>query len=358
MVAVAGKVVVVTGGRRGLGAALVDEVLARGARKVYSTARAAYTDDRKQVVTHELQVRSPDSVAALAQIATDAEIVFNNAGVLVPESLLTGSFEHVTETFDVNVFGPLRVTRAFAPILAANGGGAVVNLHSVLSWLGGAGAYGASKAAMWSVTNSLRAELERQNTQVVGVHTGFIDTDMVSAIPVPKMTPPEVAQRIVAGLEDGAVEVLTDDITINVKAALSGPVERLTFALAHCPRQPRSTALSCHYGRVITPPGSSARRKNTSSHRGSPITTSASGCPGSTWLRSSTRRGPRISMSAGNRPRSGFASSSTTSPGKAPIRKAENRSPAGSSAYCIPTWESMRDCTGSSTPTRPARTSG
>ena len=111
MVAVAGKVVVVTGGRRGLGAALVDEVLARGARKVYSTARAAYTDDRKEVVTHELEVRSPDSVAALAEIATDAEIVFNNAGVLLPESLLTGSFEHVTETFDVNVFGPLRVTR-------------------------------------------------------------------------------------------------------------------------------------------------------------------------------------------------------------------------------------------------------
>ena len=131
------------------------------------------------------------------------------------------------------MFGPLRVTRAFAPILAAKGGGAVVNMHSVLSWLGGAGAYGASKAAMWSVTNSLRAELERQNTQVVGVHAGFIDTDMVSAIPVSKMTPAEVAQRIVAGLEDGAVEVLTDDITINVKAALSGPVERLTFALAH-----------------------------------------------------------------------------------------------------------------------------
>ena len=156
MVAVAGKVVVVTGGRRGLGAALVDEVLARGARKVYSTARAAYTDDRTEVVTQELQVRSPESVAALAKIAADAEIVFNNAGVLLAESLLTGSFEHVTETFDVNVFGPLGVTRALPPILAANGGGAVVNMYSVLFWLGGVGAYGASKVAMSSVTNSLR----------------------------------------------------------------------------------------------------------------------------------------------------------------------------------------------------------
>lgn len=233
MVEVAGKVVVVTGGRRGLGAALVDELLARGARKVYSTARAAYTDDREEVVTHELEVRSADSVAGLAKIATDAEIVFNNAGVLLPESLLTGTFEHVTDTFDVNVFGPLRVTRAFAPILAANGGGAIVNVHSVFSWLGGAGAYGASKAAIWSVTNSLRTELERQNTQVVGVHAGFIDTDMVSAMPIPKMTPTDVAKRIVDGLEEGAVEVLTDDITINAKAAVSGPVERLTFALAH-----------------------------------------------------------------------------------------------------------------------------
>lgn len=233
MVAVADRVVVVTGGRRGLGAALVDEVLARGARKVYSTARSAFTDDRPQVVTHQLEVGSAESVAALAAIAGDAEIVFNNAGVLIPDSLLAGDFDHFTETFDTNVFGPLRVTRAFAPILADNGGGAVVNVHSVLSWLAGSGAYGASKAAIWSVTNSLRVELASQHTQVVGVHAGFIDTDMVSEIPLPKTTPAEIARRIVDGLEAGALEVLTDEATVNVKAALSGPVENLAFALAH-----------------------------------------------------------------------------------------------------------------------------
>lgn len=233
MVAVAGKVVVVTGGRRGLGAALVDEVLARGARKVYSTARSAFDDDRPQVVTHELEVRSADSVAEFARAASDADIVINNAGILLPDSLLTGNFDHITETFDINVFGPLRVTRAFAPILAANGGGAVVNVHSVLSWLAGSGAYGASKAAIWSVTNSLRLELASQKTQVVGVHAGFIDTDMVADIPTEKTTPAEVARRIVDGLESGAVEVLTDDVTVNVKAALSGPVENLAFSLAH-----------------------------------------------------------------------------------------------------------------------------
>ncbi|MFF8429001.1 SDR family oxidoreductase [Streptomyces sp. NPDC016566] len=232
MVAVADKVVMVTGGRRGLGAALVDELLARGARKVYSTARSAYVDERPEVVTAELEVRSAASVAALAEVAADVDIVFNNAGILLPAPLLTGDFEDVTMTFDVNVFGLLRVARAFAPILAANGGGALVNMHSVLSWLAGSGAYGASKAAAWSVTNSLRFELASQNTQVVGVHAGFIDTEMVSAIDLPKVTPAEVAGRIVDGLEAAATEVLTDDVTIAAKAALSGPVERLTFPTA------------------------------------------------------------------------------------------------------------------------------
>ncbi|MEV5747125.1 SDR family oxidoreductase [Actinoallomurus sp. NPDC052308] len=232
MVAVAGRVAVVTGGRRGLGAALVDELLARGARKVYSTARSAYIDDRPEVVTAELEVRSAASVTALAEVAADVEIVFNNAGILLPDPLLTGDFERVTATFDVNVFGPLRVARAFAPILAANRGGALVNIHSVLSWLAGSGAYGASKAAAWSVTNSLRLELARQNTQVVGVHAGFIDTEMVSAIELPKATPAEVAARILHGLEAEATEVLADDVTVTAKAALSGPVEHLTFSAA------------------------------------------------------------------------------------------------------------------------------
>ncbi|MGW1887948.1 SDR family oxidoreductase [Streptomyces sp. NPDC001970] len=232
MVAVADRVVMVTGGRRGLGAALVDELLARGARKVYSTARSAYTDERSEVVTAELEVRSAASVAALAEGTADVDIVFNNAGILLPAPLLTGDFEDATITFDVNVFGLLRVARAFAPILAANGGGALVNMHSVLSWLAGSGAYGASKAAAWSVTNSLRFELASQNTQVVGVHAGFIDTEMVSAMDLPKATPAEVAARIVDGLEAEATEVLADDVTVAAKAALSGPVERLTFPAA------------------------------------------------------------------------------------------------------------------------------
>ena len=227
------RVVLVTGGRRGLGSALVDEVLSRGASKVHATARESYSDPRADVHTHALDVRSAESVAALALAAPDGDLVVNNAGILLPAALLTGEFDDIADTFDVNVYGPLRVARSFAPILAKNGGGDLVNVLSVLSWLSGSGAYGASKAAAWSVTNSLREELASQNTRVLGVHAGFIDTEMVSAMEMPKTPPSVVAARIFDALEAGAAEVLVDEASIATKAALSGPVENLTFTLAH-----------------------------------------------------------------------------------------------------------------------------
>jgi NAD(P)-dependent dehydrogenase (short-subunit alcohol dehydrogenase family) len=222
MVAVRNAVVLVTGGQRGLGAALVDEVLSRGAKKVYVTAREPKPDSRESVVTQALEVRSSQAISEIAQVATDVDIVINNAGTLVPEPLLTGDFDGVAEMFDVNVYGPLRIAKAFAPILAANSGGAIVNMHSALSWLSGGGAYGASKAAMWSLSNSLRDELASQNTQVLGVHAAFLDTDMTAGLPVPKTSPAEAAVRIVDALEAGAAAA---------KAALSGPVENLSVNL-------------------------------------------------------------------------------------------------------------------------------
>ena len=231
MVAVRNAVVLVTGGQRGLGAALVDEVLSRGAKKVYVTAREPKPDSRESVVTQALEVRSSQAISEIAQVATDVDIVINNAGTLVPEPLLTGDFDGVAEMFDVNVYGPLRIAKAFAPILAANGGGAIVNMHSALSWLSGGGAYGASKAAMWSLSNSLRDELKSQNTQVLGVHAAFLDTDMTAGLPVPKTSPAEAAVRIVDALEAGAAEVLIDDASVAAKAALSGPVENLSVNL-------------------------------------------------------------------------------------------------------------------------------
>ena len=230
MINVKGSTVVVTGGQRGLGKAIVEELLQRGAAKVYATARSPKPSDDPRVVSVALDVTDPGSVAALAVTASDASIVVNNAGTLGAPKLLSADLEEVREVFETNYFGALRVAKAFAPVLAANGGGALVDIHSVLSWVGGFGGYGDSKAAFWSATNSLRIELEPQGTLVTGVHLGYTDTDMVSEFDVPKNSPQQVARDIVDGIEHGDVEVLADDISRQVKASLSGPVEALRVA--------------------------------------------------------------------------------------------------------------------------------
>ncbi|WP_280299763.1 SDR family oxidoreductase [Nocardia neocaledoniensis] len=232
MTTIAGSVALVTGGQRGLGRAFAEELLRRGAAKVYVTARNPQPDNDSRIVPAPLDVTDPASVTALADTAGDVDILINNAGVLLPAPLLSGDIADVITTFDTNVFGPLRVIQAFAPILAARGGGALVDIHSVLSWGAGAAAYGASKAAFWSLTNSVRIELAAQRTQVTGVHLAFADTDMVRDLPFAKIAPEQVAANVCDGVERGESEVLVDEITRTVKAALSGPVEGLTIPLS------------------------------------------------------------------------------------------------------------------------------
>jgi len=228
MITIEGATVLVTGGQRGLGKAFVDELLARGAAKVYATARRPVPSDDPRVVSVALDVTDPDSVAALARTATDVSVVINNAGIVGTSGpLLTASIEDAKASFETNVFGALRIAQTFAPVLAANGGGALVDIHSALSWLGGAGAYGASKAAFWSLTNSLRVELAGQGTQVVGVHLGYTDTDMTRHVTAPKNDPRKVAADTLAAVEAGAVEVLADDASRHAKSVLGGPVEAL-----------------------------------------------------------------------------------------------------------------------------------
>jgi len=215
-------VVLVTGGNRGLGKAFVAEALARGAKRVYAGARDPGTVTNPDAVPLALDVTDPDSIAAAAARAGDVTLLVNNAGGYVGTGFLTGDVADVRREFETNFYGPLLVTRAFAPVIADNGGGAVLNVASALSWLAVSGSYSASKAALWSLTHSLRLELAPQGVGVTGLHVGYVDTDMAASVTSPKADPVDVVRQALDGIEEGAFEVLADETARSVKRALSG----------------------------------------------------------------------------------------------------------------------------------------
>ncbi len=216
--------VLVTGANGGLGTEFVRQALDRGARRVWATARTPKPSDDARVTPLELDVTSSESIRAAAERAGDTTIVVNNAGIGGAGPLLTASLADVRRLFDTNVFGALEVAQAFAPVLAANGGGALIDVHSALSWLGRGGAYAATKAAFWSLTNSLRLELRAQGTQVLGAHLGYTDTPMTAALDVAKEDPADIVAAIYDGLEAGELEVLADETSRQVKAGVSQPI--------------------------------------------------------------------------------------------------------------------------------------
>jgi NAD(P)-dependent dehydrogenase (short-subunit alcohol dehydrogenase family) len=221
--------VLVTGANGGLGAAFVQQALDRGAAKVYATARSPRTWDDERIVPLALDVTDQASVDAAAGAAADATIIVNNAGIGGSAPLLETSVDEVEHVFATNVFGALRVAKAFAASMA---GGALVDVHSVLSWLALAGGYSASKAAFWSITNSLRLELAPQGTQVLGAHLGYTDTGMTAGLDVKKADPADIVAAIYDALEAGEHEVLTDQVSRDVRAGLSAPLTALYPALA------------------------------------------------------------------------------------------------------------------------------
>jgi NAD(P)-dependent dehydrogenase (short-subunit alcohol dehydrogenase family) len=221
---IANSVALVTGANRGIGLAFTRELLARGARKVYAGARDPSTVTLPGVEAIRLDVTKPDDVAAAAARAGDVTLVINNAGVgQVGGFLAPDSEEAARRQFETNFYGMLRVSRAFAPALAANGGGALLNVLSIAAWTNGGflAAYAASKSAAWSLTNSLRFELAAQKTQVLALHMGFVDTDLVRALDMPKTSPEEIVRRALDGLEAGLDEVIGDEQTRLVKQGLS-----------------------------------------------------------------------------------------------------------------------------------------
>jgi NAD(P)-dependent dehydrogenase (short-subunit alcohol dehydrogenase family) len=232
MTQIEGASALVTGGNRGFGRAIVQELLERGAAKVYATSRSPFSVDDARVVPLVVDVTDDASVAAAAVVATDVSILVNNAGLTNRAPLLTAPLADIEGELDANLFGLLRVTRAFAPILAEHESSAVLNVLSALSWLSLGNGYEVSKAAAWSATNGLRIALQEQGTTVTGLHVGYMDTDMVANVDAPKADPREVASQAVDAILDGSYEVLADDTSSWLKSQLSGEITALYAQLA------------------------------------------------------------------------------------------------------------------------------
>ncbi|GAA3870524.1 SDR family oxidoreductase [Leifsonia kafniensis] len=176
------------------------------------------------VVPLIVDVTNPESVARAVAQAPDTTIVINNAGIPLREPIATLDEGTLRRAFEINFFGPLNITQQFAPVIAGNGGGAVVNILSVLCWVAVAPGYSAAKAALWQATNAFRVELAPQNIQVVAVHMGYVDTPMTANLDVAKISAESVATSTFDALADGEYEVLVDDTARTVRGALSGPL--------------------------------------------------------------------------------------------------------------------------------------
>ncbi|SHN14843.1 SDR family oxidoreductase [Cryptosporangium aurantiacum] len=214
---------VITGGNRGLGRHLAAQLTERGA-KVYAAARRLETIDLPGVVPLLLDVTDENSIHAAARIASDATLLINNAGIFTGATLVAGATDAIRREMETNFYGPLATTRAFAPVIANNGGGAVLNILSVLSWAhpAAAGSYSASKAAAWALTDATREELAPHGITVSGLYVGYMDTDMAEAVPAEmKSDPAEVAAQALSGIESGLPEILADALTHQAKQALS-----------------------------------------------------------------------------------------------------------------------------------------
>jgi NAD(P)-dependent dehydrogenase (short-subunit alcohol dehydrogenase family) len=230
----ADRTILVTGANGGLGTEFVRQALTRGARRVYAAARAPkdWSDDR--VVPLHLDVTDPDSIAAAAAEAHEVDLLVNNAGIApASDASIAAPMADTLETvFATNTFGLVRVSAAFAPVLAANGGGAVLNVLSLAAWTPLPTVYAASKAAAWAATNGLRTELAAQGTRVTGLIVGMVDTAMGARFDVPKSTPVQVVAQAYDGVVAGAFEVLADEDSRTVKQLLARPAEELAAATA------------------------------------------------------------------------------------------------------------------------------
>lgn len=220
------SVLFITGANRGLGLAFAQEALRRGARKVYAGVRTLTGVATPGIVEVRLDVTDAASVRAAAALCGDTTLLINNAGIvrLNGSAVEAAMFELSREMFETNYYGMIRVSQAFAPILAGNGGGAIINVLSDATWFARPmlTAYSASKSAAWAFTNALRIELRAQQTAVQGLHISFMDTDMTHGLDIRKTSPAVVAQAALDGVARGQEEVLADEFTAAAKRGLGG----------------------------------------------------------------------------------------------------------------------------------------
>ena len=217
------RIVLVTGANRGIGRAIVDAFVEAGAARVYAAMRKPTQAWHPAITPIALDLSDPASIEHAAAQLRDVDILVNNAGVASGRSLLgADDLAGAEHEMRVNYFGTLRMCRAFAPVLASNGGGAIVNVLSILSRVNApaAGSYSASKAAALSLTQGVRAELAGQSTLVVGVMPAFVDTDMTRGVALPKMTANDVALAIVDAVRSGTEDVYPGEVARSVAAQL------------------------------------------------------------------------------------------------------------------------------------------
>jgi len=226
-------VVLITGANGGIGTQFVHEALARGAAKVYATARNPRAWDDERIVPLTLDVTDAASIQTAVEAAPDVTVLINNAGASVSSAgILTHSDDEIRRNVETNFLGPLFLARAFAPVLSANDESVLIDIHSALSWYAVAGIYSATKAALWSATNSLRLELAPAGVHVVGVHVGYVDTPMAAHAPGPKTDPADLVRTVFDAVEAGEYEVLADETSVQLKAGLSAPLEAVYPQLA------------------------------------------------------------------------------------------------------------------------------
>ena len=225
------KTVIVTGASSGIGFAVAEAYLQRG----YNVVGNARTIERLKEASDKLGnpanfLLVPGDIALATTAKTlferavaafgKVDILINNAGIHVVGGVIRAdATEAARAELEANFFGPLALSNAFAPVLGRNGGGAIINILSALSWITipGSGTYSISKAAAWALTNGLRADLHAQHTQVLAAHMGYMDTDMTGGVDAPKSAPADIARAIITALEAGEDEVLADDTARQVK---------------------------------------------------------------------------------------------------------------------------------------------